>query len=48
MGELRVHVVVPEDDASKRRRNAYGLRKAIKCRDAFGKYIRYVGLKVRR
>jgi hypothetical protein len=48
MGKLCVHPVVPEDDVNKRRRNAYGLRKAIKCRDAFGKYRRYIRLKVTR
>jgi hypothetical protein len=40
MGKLRFHPVVPEEDASKRRRNAYGRRRAVKCRDAFGKYSR--------
>ena len=48
MGKLRVHPVVPADDASKRRRNAYGLRMAIKRRDAFGKYSRHIELKVPR
>jgi len=48
MGKLRVHPVVSEDDASKRRRKAFGLHKTIKCRDAFGKYSGYIRLKVPR
>ena len=46
MGILRVHPVVSEDDASKRRRNEYGLRKTMNCRDAFGKYSRYIYIRL--